>query len=678
LKGKIKIRHGTEAVLKMGAAIPILKLQSFRTMPGSPLKRSPNELPEAILNGLRELRIQRFSVIWTNAALTTAFLLLCSINAIAQTSPPIPFDPLKFLPKSSVAEPDQGERKRIEIRNSDVLEQETDTIFGEVKRKLKGNVRLMHDGALMTCDSAILYPDGNYLEAFSRVRISKDDSVEIKSKELKYYGDTKFAILEKNVVLKDKASTLEAPRMEYDVNTDIGTFSQGGKMTTDSTVITSSFGTYYQKEKVAVFQQNVVLTHPDYTMYADSMRYDTRKKVAYFISPTIIISEKDTIFTSSGYFDTKTNRANFGQRPLIKKGEHNTLQSDQLDYDKAKGQGTAEGKVISRDTKEKVTLLANQMYYVDSINYIRATQDPLMIQEEEKDTLYLSADTLISYTEYVTDTLSGERDSIKIFYGYRDVKTLRTDMSGICDSIYFSGQDSIFRLFYEPKLWMDSTQLSADTILMYLRDKKVYLVELIQNALVINENEPGVYNQMRGRKITAYLDSNKLRQVFIDGNAESIYFMQDDSSAYVGANRSESATILVDFNSDNKVDRIHLDRKPEAIFSPIQEIDWNSFKLDGFSWDWQENPNDKWRVIRDTTQYENWLLEHPPSTDEEDSPEYPPSGEQENAPEVLPELDAIIERKTGPENDAPVIPELLQESTPISKPKKGSRSFDPR
>jgi lipopolysaccharide export system protein LptA len=545
-------------------------------------------------------------------ALLFLFWLLLISTAWGQAAPPIPFDPLRLLPKTGIKEPEIGERKRIEIRNSDVLEQATDSSFGAVQRKLKGNVRLFHDGAVMTCDSAILFPDGNYLEAFSRVRINKNDSVEIRSKELRYYGDTKFAILEKNVILKDKASTLEAPRMDYDVNTDIGTFSQGGKMISDSTTITSAFGTYYQKDKIAVFQQNVVLTHPDYTMLADSMRYDTRRKIAYFISPTTIISGKDTIFTNSGYFDTKNNRANFGQRPLVRKGEHNTLQSDRLDYDKARGRGTAEGKVISRDTKEKVTLLANHFYYVDSINYTRATLDPLMIQEEEKDTLYLSADTLIHFTEYHTDTLSGQTDSFKVFYGYRDVKTLRTDMSGICDSLYFSSQDSIFRLFYQPRLWMDSTQLSADTILMYLRDKKVYLVELLQNALVINANEPGVYNQMRGRKITAHLDSNKLKQVFIDGNAESIYFLQDDSSAYVGGNKSVSATILVDFNKEGKVERIQLDKKPEAVITPIQEIDWNSYKLEGFSWQWKRNPNDKWKVIRDTAQYRHWLLEHPP------------------------------------------------------------------
>jgi hypothetical protein len=444
-------------------------------------------------------------------------------------------------------------------------------------------------------------------------------------------------------------------------------------MISDSTILTSKTGTYFQKSKVAVFRQDVVLIHPDYTMYSDSMRYDTRTKVAWFISPTIIVSKEDTIFTNSGYFDTQNNKANFGKRPFIKKGQDNTLQADQLEYDKATGTGFAEGNVISRNTKDKVILLSNDLFYIDSISYVRAVKDPLMIQEDEKDTLYLSSDTLISYKEAITDSTDNVIDSIKIFYGFRNVKTIQDKMSGICDSIYFSGQDSIFRMFYDPVIWMDSTQMTADTILMYMKDKKVVKIELLQNALIIQENDPFVYNQIKGRTITGILDSNKLRKVYVDGNAECIYFVQDDSSAYLGANKSQSATIEVDFNNDEKIERIKLDIQPEATFTPVQMIDWEQFRLGGFNWQWNIKPKDKWDVIRDSTQYLNYLKEYYPTSDT-----LPGIMEEEKDMEVeLPETDGqastegnTLDEEAHPKTDIP----LNSEEIPVEKSlKKGKK-----
>lgn|GEM_PF-6308351 len=711
-----------------------------------------------------------------------AFFFIALFPVLLQAQTRIPFDPLKILPKTGQTPPADSARRVIEIRNSDELEQETDTIQNVVKRKLRGQVRLFHEGAVMTCDSAILYPDGNYLEAHSRVKIVKGDSVEVQSELLKYYGDSKLAYLERNVRLKDKNSLLIAPLMTYEVNNDIGHFYDGGTLTSDSTVLTSQQGTYFQKKGYAIFRENVVLTSPDYTMYADSMKYHTESKIAYFITTTTIISDEDTIVTSSGYFDTQKNKAVLENRPLIKKGKDNTLRSDFLDYDKEKGIGIARGNVISRNTEENATLLANDMYYADSNQYVRATQDPLMIQEDDKDTLYLSADTLINFAvaresflsqlsmsdadtsmidslmpvdslvltdslttdrlhstdtspAYVTDSLPGDSipsvifqgsedsvkdisltikelrnyslsidisrdsmlslpkilsdssdivtdsltqtektDSIKVFYGHRDVKLIRTNMSGICDSIYFNSLDSIFRLFYDPILWMDSTQLTADTIFIFMKDKKAERIELMHNAMIISESDSGVYNQISGRKITGWLHDNKLKHVLVDGNAECIYFLKNDSSEYIGGNQSKSALINISFNDKDEIEKIRLEITPEALFTPIQKIDFISYRLGGFSWHWSLRPKTKWDVIRDTLQYQNFLLEHPLPADSTLSPD---SLSTDSLNIALPLQDTLQpEEVTNDDATVPAETPDLPDQAPADTPKapKGKRN----
>lgn len=635
----------------------------------------------------------------------------------------IPFDPLKLLPKTGTPAADTIQKRTIEIIHSDYLEQETDTLSNTIKRKLKDRVKLLHDGAVMVCDSAILFPQTNYLEAHGRVKITKGDSVDVRSEILKYNGDTKIAILEKNVRLKDGSSVLTAPLMTYEVDHEIGHFWDGGTLTSDSTTLTSKSGTHYQKDGYAVFRGDVVLVSPDYTMYADSMKYYTETKIAYFITKTTIISGSDTIVTDDGYFDTQKNKAVLKGRPLIKNGQDNTLQSNHLDYDKATGTGIATGNVVSRNIKENATLLANHVHYIDSIKYTRATQDPLMIKEDEKDTLYLSADTLINFTvplseflatdstdsisvdslttdslivkdslvltDSVTSTIvdsvlintqpgtivqqteeivvelqpdavphisvkdtdvllpdtlgkphqdlpetnkdttlfpsdslrtlhpdsmnmdSLQSDSVKVFYGYRNVKLIRSNLSGICDSIYFNSRDSIFKLYYNPILWMDSTQLKSDSIYIFMKNDEAERIELYQNAIILNESDPGVFNQISGKKITGWLHENKLRHVLVDGNAECIYFLKNDSSEYIGGNHAKSALINISFNDSSEIQRIKLEISPEAVFTPVQQVEYGSYKLPNFGWYWSLKPKSKWDIIRDTVQYQKFLLEHP-------------------------------------------------------------------
>lgn len=694
---------------------------------------------------------------------------LCTQTTFAQNigGVPIPFDPLKLLPKTGTEVADSVQKRVIEIVHSDLLIQETDTTTNTIKRILNGRVKLIHDGAIMTCDSAILFPQSNYLEAKGKVKIIKGDSVDVRADILRYSGDTKVAILENNVQLRDHGSVLTAPMMTYEVDNEIGHFWNNGKLVSDSTTLTSQSGTSYQKEGFAVFRRDVVLVSPDYTMTADSMKYHSESKIAYFITTTTIVSGTDTIITNDGYFDTEKNKAYLKGRPLIKNGTENTLQSDFLDYDKSTGIGVATGQVISRNTKEKANLLSNYIYYVDSNKYTLATQNPLLIQEDKKDTLYLSADTLINYsvpkseflykdslakslitsdlmiidslvndslqisktikdsinhivpadtntlkeisslidtlqsiedsnisielilkdsisteTKSITDSTlvlppdsllkENKEDSVKIFYGYKDVKLIRTNLSGICDSIYFNSQDSIFRLFYNPILWMDSTQLKADSIYIFMKNEEAERIELYNNAIIVNESTAGVYNQIAGKKITGWLIDNELRHVLVDGNAECIYFLKNDSNQYLGGNQAKSALINISFNEKSEIERIKLEISPEAVFTPMQQVEYSTYKLPNFDWYWTLKPKSKWDVIRDTLQYQQYISEYPIPID---SNAVQDSTEVENVPLESTE-DVILEsnpeenesKKESDPNTEAITP--TQPSTPREKFKK--------
>jgi lipopolysaccharide export system protein LptA len=725
------------------------------------------------LNAIKKLYHNYLNIKQSLSIVLLLFYSISQVDAQSTGGFSIPFDPLKLLPKTGTIAEDSVQKQTIEILYSDFLVQETDTISNIVKRILKGHVRLLHDGAYMFCDSAILYPNTNYLEAIGNVKILKGDSVDVRSEILKYDGNTKIAILEKNVRLKDHGSVLTAPTMTFEVDNEIGHFYNNGKLVSDSTVLTSVSGTNYQKNGYAVFKENVVLVNPDYTMYADSMKYFTESKMVYFIAKTIIISDGDTIITSDGYFDTKNSKAYLKGRSIIKNGSANTLQSDIIDYDKSTGIGIATGNVVSMNTDENATLLSNHLYYVDSIKYTKATEDPLMIQTDGKDTLYLSADTLINYSipladfeksfqldtiipidsnsldslkinqldtlnsidslsenlkysientvtktdsilsieltlksdtlleikalsdslqnTFVSDSLIpqdslteindtsivAKDDSVKVFYGYRNVKLIRGNLSGICDSIYFNSRDSIFKLYYNPILWMDSAQMKADSIYIFMKDKKAERVELYQNAIIISQNDTGVYNQIGGKKITGWLKNDKINHVLVEENAECVYFLKNDSNQYIGGNLAKSAMINITFNDSSEIQRIKLEISPEAKFTPIQKIDFKSYRLDNFNWYFSYKPKSKWDVIRDSVQYQMYLFEHPLAVDSNRTLTDSLTLENPILREVLPEseLNEINEKLPASES----IPTISEENEktilpqPMRRLKKGKK-----
>lgn len=180
-------------------------------------------------------------------------------------------------------------------------------------------------------------------------------------------------------------------------------------------------------------------------------------------------------------------------------------------------------------------------------------------------------------------------------------------MSARCDSMYYDERDSIYKLYVKPVLWMDSTQISGDSIFLITKNKVISEVQVFNNAFIINLQDAAIFNQVKGKFITAYIEDDKIKKVDVDGNAESIYFIRDDDEAYIGANKSKSGFITMNFK-DDKADRIKLTISPEAVFTPMKKIQPESFRLEGFNWQWILAPKTIEDVIRDKSQYQKYLL----------------------------------------------------------------------
>ncbi len=474
---------------------------------------------------------------------------------------------------------------------------------------LIGNVEMRHKNDLIFCDSAIHFLDSSKVYAFGNIHIQKPDTMDIYSDYLIYYEQTKTALFRSNVFLKDSSGTLKTDSLNYDLNKDIGHFWGGGVFEDDSSVLESERGTYFHKDNIAYFNKNVQLTATDFELFTDSLKYDTKKKIAYFVTATKIIDKDNVIYTESGFYNTKTKDASFGKNTKME-GETGTIEANEINYDSKEKKAIAIGNVVWEDTVEQITIYSDYSEYYDSIDYTMATKDPLLIDINDEDTLFLSADTLITFKglkpkkQYLNDSIiKTAYDSVRIFKAFKNVKIFQGRMSGICDSLYFSYVDSVFRFYYNPILWVDTSQFYGDSIQVFTKRQKADKIGLYNNAIVIHSKDMEIYNQIKGRSIYGFFKNDTLNRVDVNGNGESIYYVQDDSNAYVGSNKTLCSEMKIYFK-DEDVDKILFYTRPEAIFTPMQDINPSINILPGFHWDFDKKPKSKFDIVRNKNHFQ--------------------------------------------------------------------------
>jgi hypothetical protein len=102
---------------------------------------------------------------------------------------------------------------------------------------------------------------------------------------------------------------------------------------------------------------------------------------------------------------------------------------------------------------------------------------------------------------------------------------------------------------------------------------------------------------MGGKKMRGYFKDDKLHRMFIDGNAESIYFARDSGTTKVsGMERSLSTGIRVDFKN-NEATNIGFYLKPEHKYTPINKVAEDDKILKSFIWKPKERPVSKESII---------------------------------------------------------------------------------
>ena len=495
-----------------------------------------------------------------------------------------------------------------------------------------GNVAARQNNTLFYSDSAVLNQKTKTFQAYGKVHINDADSTHIYGEYMRYHFDTKMAYMQKKVTLTNGKSVLTTDELEYDLNQKIGVYKNGGKVVNGSTVLTSKEGTYFDELKDVYFRKNVVLVDPKYTLRADSLLYNTETEIATFIGPTRIVdSSKREIVTSEGFYDTKNRIAQFGKRPTIRDGK-TLLKADNIYADDASGIRRAEGNAVYIDTAQGVSILANLLIDDQNMNLMTATRKPLMIIKQDQDSIYVVADTILSGFVTKADTNQIRKDSLgnkaaksdsmklsrksndtvkntavvnasdsttpRYIKAFHHVRIFSDSLQAVSDSLYYSGVDSVFRLFTDPIVWASGNQITGDTIFLYTKNKKADRLYVFENSLVVSKAGPNQYNQIKGNTLNGYFNEGTIDFMRAKGNAESIYYVKDEDSAYVGVNRSTADIIDMRF-ANKELNKVVYINDVKGLTTPFRQVKFDEMRLRNFKWLDDRRPKTKYEMFGD-------------------------------------------------------------------------------
>ncbi len=396
-------------------------------------------------------------------------------------------------------------------------------VQGESTREVFGNVVITQGNVVINCDKAIHFISRNEAELIGNV-IVRQDTLTLKTPRGFYYGNLSKTKSNAGIYLDDKKIILTADSGEYYFNEDRAFFESKVKLYDTTTTLTSNELTYFQQQNRAVAIGDVVIFDGENQIIADTLEHFRNTKITFANSNVRLLNLKN----NSEIF-----------------GEH-------LEDYRERGYSLIDVKPL--------------FIQVDT-SYVEREDST---KEMQLDTLFIKSKIMEAY-----------RDSSQRFYAIDSVSILKSDFASQNDlTIFYREDDKIITTkindtVHQPILWYETSQLTGDSITIYLEDNNIKQLDVDGTGFMLSQNENYLerYDQTSSAQIKIFFEENKIKRAEFYGNVYSIYFMYDKETAN-GLTKSNSAETIVLFE-DNEVAEVKLYKNPASEYYPEQQVNGN-------------------------------------------------------------------------------------------------------
>lgn len=453
--------------------------------------------------------------------------------------------------------------------------------------------------------------------------------VSVSSMDGTYNGYTQQSYFKKDVIVTSEKYNIESNELTYNLKSKVVKFLAPSTIISEGNTIETKAGTYDTKNGKAVFTSRTRIENEDQIIEANKINYDDKQGKANASGDVVLLDKKNDsqLFADKAEYNKTTGYSKaIGNVLILQEGGKSTLEAKEVENHKKSGYTLAVGNVRLIDTNERSKLLAGQVEYNEYTQFMLASKNPKLITVNDNDTIYMRADTMMSCRKkelpsiqertsiskpkekeakthykllFADSSYISNQEEAKVIIANHRVKLYSDSLQLVCDSLSYLQSDSLFQLYKSPILWSKNQQANADTIYVKTKASKLSELNLLYNSLLVSETGfAGTYDQVSGAYIDAYFDENQIQHVYVNQNAESLYYAKDDDNKFLGANKSACASMDVYF-SNKELDKIVMHEDPNGTFYPMDKLSADKKLLAAFKLFTNQKPASKTVIIED-------------------------------------------------------------------------------
>jgi len=281
-----------------------------------------------------------------------------------------------------------------------------------------------------------------------------------------------------------------------------------------------------------------------------------------------------------GAYDVDPRIATFHSR-VMARDTSALLHADTLVYERNVKRMHATGRVRIENAEDAVTITGGDLVHDAAIGYSRVTLSPVLVKRDSAaggkfDTLIVESMVMEAF-----------RDSVRRLRATDSVRFVRNNLAGRAGSVLFHTSGDSLELRRSPILWYQATQVTGDSINVYLRRRALDRIMVMGEAFAVSRSDslfPDRYDQLAGESIAMQFRDRQLHRIDVDVRALSVYHLYEDSAAN-GLNRASGDAITMMF-ADGKAKTIRVAGGVEGKYYPENLVSRRErdYQLPGFLW----------------------------------------------------------------------------------------------
>ncbi len=499
---------------------------------------------------------------------------------------------------------------------ADVLYYDGDERFARLRcGPTQREVTLINRDVKLTTDS-LDYNVGAEIGWYEYGGRLEDDVNTLTSVYGEYSPATKQAAFYHDVVLRNEKDdfTMLTDTLYYDTETHVATIVSATRIYTPTDTILTRQGWYDTQTGDAELHSRSTIAHTDSlgrvtTLEGDSIVYDKESRISRVYiyrgpdkmgAPMVITdtARKMILIGGFGEYNDSTREAFATDYPLMidySRGDSTFLRADTIEsyieVRKVWPPGVLDSLLTARrEAKLLADSLAADSARIDAekleLGHDSVAQIPKPATEQQPAAMMPSMmpdqEPEEEQEEPLDSTLMVDQE-FHVAKAYHRARFFRQDLQGVADSMVYLEWDSTLFLIRKPVVWSGERQIYGNVIEVHFNDSTADRAYLPDYGMAAEAIEEDFFNQLSGKKMTAYLENESLKQLDVDGNVQVIFLPMENDSTYNKLVNAESSFLTANLEGQ-QMERLKMWPEVTGTVTPLYVLKDNQKTLPGFKW----------------------------------------------------------------------------------------------